>query len=245
MNILALTTSYTFEFTFISMIAASFYFLLERHKLSDKYKSISSLAFLTTALAVIEYYKMSDFFDLKNLSSPSVNYPTEFRYITWLIATPLMLYIFFVLSGFYKSHKKTVMTTLSLNFAMIVTGYFAETTYSNKLMNFNFSITMFAIGFICWLGIVYVYTKYLPEQLELSPSKNQKDLGKCLNILGKLVVFGWALYPAGLFITFYDPSIDTALTRELIYNFGDLFNKIGFSLICFLCAVKLSKNEAK
>ena len=82
MNILALTTSYTFEFTFISMIAASFYFLLERHKLSDKYKSISSLAFLTTALAVIEYYKMSDFFDLKNLSSPSVNYPTEFRYIT-------------------------------------------------------------------------------------------------------------------------------------------------------------------
>ena len=67
MNILALTTSYTFEFAFIYMIAASFYFLLERHKLSSKYKSISSLAFLTTALAVIEYYQMSDFFDIENL----------------------------------------------------------------------------------------------------------------------------------------------------------------------------------
>jgi hypothetical protein len=42
------------------------------------------------------------------------------------------------------------MTTLSLNFAMIVTGYFAETTYSNNLMNFNFSIIMF-VAYCCLL----------------------------------------------------------------------------------------------
>lgn len=61
MKTLILVTIYTFEFTFICMIAASFYFLLERYKLSDKYKVISSLAFLTTILAVIEYYKMHPF----------------------------------------------------------------------------------------------------------------------------------------------------------------------------------------
>ena len=29
---------------------------------------------------------------------------------------------------------------------------------------------------------------------------------------------------------------------EIIYNFGDLFNKVGFSLTCFLCAARLSRN---
>jgi sensory rhodopsin len=243
MNILALTTSYTFEFTFICMIAASIYFLLERYRLSDRYKIVSSLAFLTTSLAVIEYHQMHTFFEVGNLSSQNVNYPTEFRYITWLIATPIMLYIFFVLSGMHKTHKKVIMTTLSLNFAMIVAGYFAETTYSNKLMPLSFSFLMFSIGFVCWLGIVYIYTIYLPKEVNKLERPEKIDLNKCLNVLGKFVLFGWALYPAGLFITFFDPSIETALMRELIYNFGDLFNKMGFALVCFFCAVKLSKQS--
>jgi hypothetical protein len=29
----------------------------------------------------------------------------------------------------------------------------------------------------------------------------------------------------------------------MIYNFGDLFNKVGFALICFSCAKKLSKKS--
>ena len=63
----------------------------------------------------------------------------------------------------------------------------------------------------------------------------------CLESLAKIVTFGWLIYPAGLLISFYDPSIETTLMRELVYNLGDLFNKIGFVIICFFCAVKLSK----
>jgi uncharacterized membrane protein len=44
-----------------------------------------------------------------------------------------------------------------------------------------------------------------------------------------------------LLITFYDYTPETMLMRELVYNFGDLFNKIGFSMVCFFCAIKLSK----
>jgi bacteriorhodopsin len=100
---------------------------------------------------------------------------------------------------------------------------------------------MFAIGFSCWVGIVYIYNSVLPSYVAKVKSKNQKYLKHCLESLAKIVTFGWLIYPAGLLISFYDPSVETALMRELVYNLGDLFNKIGFVIICFFCAVKLSK----
>tara|TARA_E500000178_G_scaffold241358_1_gene237787 strand:- start:305 stop:1039 length:735 start_codon:yes stop_codon:yes gene_type:complete len=241
MNIFAITTSYTFEFALICMIAATIYFVLERYSLSNEYKPISTLAILTTSLAVIEYFNMRDFFTLENLSKENLNYPTEYRYITWLIATPIMLYTYFVLTKLSKTNKPIVILTISLNFSMIVTGYFAESTYSNGLMPIVFSYSMFAVGFACWIGIVFIFMSTLPKLVSAQNNAGTNNCLKCLGVLQKLVLYGWAIYPLGLFITFFDASVETALVREIIYNFGDLFNKIGFSLICFFCAKKLSK----
>lgn len=243
MNIFAITTSYTFEFALICMIAATIYFVLERYSLSNEYKPISTLAILTTSLAVIEYFNMRDFFTLENLSKENLNYPTEYRYITWLIATPIMLYTYFVLTKLSKTNKPIVILTLSLNFSMIVTGYFAESTYSNGLMPIVFSYSMFAVGFACWIGIVFIFMSTLPKLVSAQNNAGTNNCLKCLGVLQKLVLYGWAIYPLGLFITFFDASVETALVREIIYNFGDLFNKIGFSLICFFCAKKLSKTS--
>ena len=124
---------------------------------------------------------------------------------------------------------------------MIVTGYFAESTYSNGLMPVVFSYSMFAVGFACWIGIVFIFMSTLPKLVSAQNNAGTNNCLKCLGVLQKLVLYGWAIYPLGLFITFFDASVETALVREIIYNFGDLFNKIGFSLICFFCAKKLSK----
>ena len=242
MNILAVTTSYSFELTLICMIAASLYFLLERYRLSGKYKKVSTLAFLTVALAIVEYLGMREYFGIENLSSNNVNFPTEFRYLTWAVSTPLMLYTFFVLSGFNVIYKKTAIATLLLNFTMITSGFFSEMSFSRNLASLDFAIIMFAIGFSAWLGIVYIYNYLLPSYLTSIKSAEQKYLQHCLGSLAKIVTFGWLIYPIGLVISFYDPSLETALMRELIYNLGDLFNKIGFVIICYFCAIKLSKN---
>ena len=242
MNIFTLTTSYTFEFTLIAMLAASAYFILERYKLSNEYKSISTLAFLTTFLAVIEYYNMREFFSLSNLDNPNINYPTEYRYITWFIATPIMLYTFFVISKIYKTNKIIVSIALSLNFLMIVSGYFSESSFSNSTMPLYFSYIMFIIGFGSWLGILYIFNFILPKVIQRNNVNGAIHIQNCLSIVNKFIVYGWAIYPLGLVISFYDSSVETALTREIIYNFGDLFNKVGFSLTCFLCAARLSRN---
>ena len=242
MNIFTLTTSYTFEFTLIAMLAASAYFILERYKLSNEYKSISTLAFLTTFLAVIEYYNMREFFSLSNLDNPNINYPTEYRYITWFIATPIMLYTFFVISKIYKTNKIIVSIALSLNFLMIVSGYFSESSFSNSTMPLYFSYIMFIIGVGSWLGILYIFNFILPKVIQRNNVNGAIHIQNCLSIVNKFIVYGWAIYPLGLVISFYDSSVETALTREIIYNFGDLFNKVGFSLTCFLCAARLSRN---
>jgi bacteriorhodopsin len=124
---------------------------------------------------------------------------------------------------------------------MIVAGFFSEISFSRNLASFDFTIIMFAIGFSAWLGIVYIYNVVLPAYLKKVKSKQQKYLQHCLGSLAKIVTFSWLIYPIGLVISFYDPSLETALMRELIYNLGDLFNKIGFVIICYFCAIKLSK----
>ena len=211
MNIFAITTSYTFEFALICMIAATIYFVLERYSLSNEYKPISTLAILTTSLAVIEYFNMRDFFTLENLSKENLNYPTEYRYITWLIATPIMLYTYFVLTKLSKTNKPIVILTLSLNFSMIVTCYFAESTYSNGLMPIMFAYSMFAVGFACWIGIVFIFMSTLPKLVSAQNNAGTNNCLKCLGVLQKLVLYGWAIYPLGLFITFFDASVAIAI----------------------------------
>ena len=249
MNVLGLITSYTFEFALIAMIAATIYFVLERYRLSDEYKPVSTFAILTTALAVIEYFNMREFFTIENLSKADLNFPTEFRYITWLIATPLMLYTYFVLTKLSRYAKPIVILTISLNFLMITSGYFSESAYSNGWMpmvsgTYVFSYFLFGVGTACWAGIIYIFIKVLPGQVvKVNDQRNAEYCLKCLSFVQKLIIYGWAIYPLGLFVSFWDGTSETALMREMIYNFGDLFNKVGFALICFSCAKKLSKKS--
>ena len=125
---------------------------------------------------------------------------------------------------------------------MIVSGYFSESSVFNSTMPLYFSYMMFTIGFGSWLGILYIFNFILPKVIQAS-NVNGMVYSKLFMIVNKFIVYGWAIYPLGLAISFYDSfSVETALTREIIYNFGDLFNKVGFSLTCFLCAARLSRN---
>ena len=76
---------------------------------------------------------------------------------------------------------------------------------------------------------MWIYNSYLPKEVKKIKTPNKNDLLKCINILNKFVTYGWAIYPLGLLISLYDYTPETMLMRELVYNFGDLFNKIGFS----------------
>ena len=125
---------------------------------------------------------------------------------------------------------------------MIVSGYFSESSFSNSTMPLYFSYIMFIIGFGSWLGILYIFNFILPKVIQRNNVNGAIHIQNCLSIVNKFIVYGWAIYPLGLVISFYDSSVETALTREIIYNFGDLFNKVGFSLTCFLCAARLSRN---
>ena len=118
-------------------------------------------------------------------------------------------------------------------------GTFFEHVVTFSCDWFDWSILCTYIG--CWIGIVFIFMSTLPKLVSAQNNAGTNNCLKCLGVLQKLVLYGWAIYPLGLFITFFDASVETALVREIIYNFGDLFNKIGFSLICFFCAKKLSK----
>lgn len=52
-----------------------------------------------------------------------------------------------------------------------------------------------------------------------------------LSRLKLFIVFGWAIYPLGFIFTLISNSPYVRIARELIYNFADLFNKVGFGMV--------------
>ena len=52
-----------------------------------------------------------------------------------------------------------------------------------------------------------------------------------INAANGSTAIGWAIFPLGFLITLVSNSPDMRVTRELVYNFSDLFNKVGFGML--------------
>ena len=133
---------------------------------------------------------MREFFSLSNLNNPNINYPTEYRYITWFIATPIMLYTFFVISKIYKTNKIIVSIALSLNFLMIVSGYLPESSFSNSTTIY-FSYMMFTIGFGMVIGVCSIFNFILPKVIQASNVNGMVHIKTLITIN---LLCNWAIY---------------------------------------------------
>jgi sensory rhodopsin len=65
-----------------------------------------------------------------------------------------------------------------------------------------------------------------------------------LSRLKLFIVFGWLIYPLGFLITLLSNSPDVRVSRELIYNVADLFNKVGFGMVA-IYAIRQMVREQK
>jgi bacteriorhodopsin len=57
------------------------------------------------------------------------------------------------------------------------------------------------------------------------------------------IVFGWAIYPLGFLLTLISNSPDVRVARELVYNFADLFNKVGFGIVAIYAIQQVVREQ--
>jgi bacteriorhodopsin len=152
---------------------------------------------------------------------------TPYRYLDWLITTPIMLitlsaYLdnnnYKTLDEYLKINKDFIYKIISLNFIMLLFGLFGELNY----LNYNTSIIIGFIPFIVYFTMIY--DKYI---------KN-KNITKDKSYLFWFFFGVWTLYGVAAFLPYEQ--------KNIMYNILDLFSKNFFGV--FLVYV-LWKNRYK
>lgn len=239
-NLLVLATQYMFWVGFVGMAAGTLYFLVERNSLAPEYRSTATVAALVTFVAAIHYYFMKQAVGESGLLSEIDGFPTEIRYIDWLVTTPLLLIKFPLLLGLKGGKGRSLLTKLVIaDIIMIIGGYIGESSINLAGGFTQLGLWAYVVGCIAWFYIIYLLFTNVTKSAEDKPA----PIRKALLQMRLFILIGWAIYPVGYAVTLFAPGIEVQLVRELIYNFADLINKVGFGLIAFFAVKTMSATQ--
>lgn len=239
-NLLVLATQYMFWVGFVGMAAGTLYFLVERNSLAPEYRSTATVAALVTFVAAIHYYFMKQAVGESGLLSEINGFPTEIRYINWLVTTPLLLIKFPLLLGLKGGKGRSLLTKLVIaDIIMIIGGYIGESSINLAGGFTQLGLWAYVVGCIAWFYIIYLLFTNVTKAAEDKPA----PIRKALLQMRLFILIGWAIYPVGYAVTLFAPGIEVQLVRELIYNFADLINKVGFGLIAFFAVKTMSATK--
>ena len=211
------------------MVAATFFFWVERDRAVGKWKTSLTVAAMVTGIAAIHYFYM------RGVWIDTGSSPTVFRYVDWLLTVPLQIVEFYLILAAIAVVSISVFWRLLIaSVVMLVAGYIGEVS----AMGDGGSLwSGFWIGMVAWLYIIWEVFK--GEASQISASKGTVASKKAFNALRLIVTVGWAIYPIGYYLG-YTGSAD-ASTLNIVYNLADFVNKIAFGVVIWAAATSGAK----
>ena len=224
--------SFTFFTGYMAMLAASVFFLFERSRVSDEWKSSMLVSGLITGIAAVHYYYMRDYYQATGET------PVALRYIDWTLTVPLMCVEFYLITKKAGGTSALLWKLILASVAMLVLGYIGEAFYADETQSWVWG----ALSGAAYFYIVCMVWKGEVAQLAASAGGNVQ---KAVEALMKFVVIGWAIYPIGYIAGtaggFFGMPVLQGLDMDLVYNIGDAVNKIGFGLVIYALAISDKK----
>ncbi len=209
-------TYYLFWVATVCMGAGTLFFFLERSSVPVKYRAVLTVSGLITGIACFHYFRMAAIYE-------GGGFPTEYRYIDWIITTPLMLLKFPLLLGLGAKGKKLMMQLIALDVFMIVTAYIAEVSAVGSATWWSF----FVVACIAELLIVATLYFQMGDAILDAP----QPIAKAVRLMRVFILVGWAIYPIGFLMALTGDG--GGALRELFYNVADVINKVGFGLVAY------------
>jgi sensory rhodopsin len=237
---LVMITQYSFLVAFIGMLGGAFYFSMMKSTMPLSYQSSAATSAVYCLVAAMVYGYMNYKYGIGTDTLRNGQYPTDLRYIDWLITTPLIVFKFPEMLGDDKNAGKIALLVIAADIMMILFGFAGEVSINAAKGSTVIGWMTFGVGSLAWLFIIFILYTSVTQAAEgkLQPIK----IG--LERLKLFILIGWAIYPLGFLITLMSNSPDVRLARELIYNFADLFNKVGFGMVAIF-AVHQMMREAQ
>ena len=196
-----------------AMLAATYFFFVERDRAVGKWKTSLTVAAMVTGIAALHYFYM------RGVWADTGSSPTVFRYVDWLLTVPLQIVEFYlILAAIAVVGASLFWRLLIASVLMLVAGYVGETNVGNAGLLWG----GFVIGTAAWVYIIY----------EIFAGEASKT---AFNAMRWIVTVGWAIYPLG-YLLGYAGIMSGDGTLNLIYNLADFVNKIAFGLVIWAAA---------
>ena len=214
-----------------AMVAATFFFYVERDRAVGKWKTSLSVAAMVTGIAAIHYFYM------RGVWISTGESPTVFRYVDWLLTVPLQIIEFYlILTAIAVVAASLFWRLLGASVIMLVAGYLAEVNGGASAMLWP----LFVVGMLAWIYIIYEI--FAGEASRINASEGTVASKRAFSALRIIVTVGWAIYPLGFVYGYIGDGNMAAL--NIVYNLADFVNKIAFGVVIWAAATSDNANEA-
>jgi bacteriorhodopsin len=215
----------TFWIISAAMVAATYFFTVERDRAVGKWKTSLTVAAMVTGIAAIHYFYM------RGVWVSTGESPLVFRYVDWLLTVPLQIIEFYLILTAIAVVRAALFWKLMIaSLVMLVFGFLGELGAMSYW-------PAFAIGMAGWLYIIYEI--FAGEASQISAANGTAASQTAFNALRLIVTVGWAIYPIGYILGAGEGG---AAGLNLIYNLADFVNKIAFGVVIWVAATSSSEN---
>ncbi len=235
---LILVTQFSFMVSFMGMVGGTFYFTLIQRTMPPERQSVAVTSAVYCLMAAIMYAFINYKYGIGTDALRNGDYPTVLRYIDWLVTTPLIVYKFPELLGGDDAPAIAVLVIVA-DIMMILFGFAGETSINAAKGATVIGWAMFGVGCLAWMFIIFI----LYSSVSAAASEKLGPIREALGRLKLFIVFGWLIYPLGFLLTLISNSPDMRVGRELVYNFADLFNKVGFGVVAVFAIQQIMREE--
>ena len=212
------------------MFVAAVFFFFQRSKVSARWRPSLLVAALVTLIAGTNYTFMSILWIHSALP------PGELRYVDWFLTVPLICLQFYLLLDAAGAQPGRGMIWRLVVGAvwMLAFGYIGQRVDPEQ------SVLWGALSSVGYAAILFEIS--LGEANRLSMTGADERVKSTYDLLFRFIFIGWAIYPIGYMTR---PGNLLAALRPIIsvpvvYNLGDVVNKVGFGLAVW----KLAKSRS-
>jgi bacteriorhodopsin len=245
-GIMPMIVNFTFFVAYISMGAAFVFFLASKNSVAPEYRTALTISALIVGIAAFHYFYMKGLYtdtlplyaasgaNASELARQSFLGIINFRYMDWLITTPLLVAKIPLAVAAGRKVGKVLTYLIIADLLMIVAGFIGEQQLTATGVAVGPRLLWGAISTIGYVGIVYFLYTTVKEMAKTAEPEERW----AVKLMSLFVITGWGIYPIGYMIPALLPQFDLNIVH-VVYNLGDQINKIGPGIIVYIAGRRL------